>query len=610
MAISQHPGSAGSSADQVQLLAHYLARVLPQKVDGHRAFADIDDKRLLPPGFVFGARMLRFEESAWQELASIFKQHPRLFEQLFSLNNDEVETEEELLRFDLFANALGSCVEAAHPPALLALASLIEAHAPEFLEQANRHGLIATVRSGSAWERWAAAIITAVVAGMPIVVSVVMADGFLACALKVFAVLCLSFLPGWLFIRFLGQRAGALWSEYVLHLHRLGWDRTEYLPRPPRSSCFFLEWLDSGGYLTERQGRTIYQLKFDAYYGKSVSETFARSLAGTPKNGDYSLHGDTLFPVFMATAVMAVGWSVVVHKVNFIDRVAAPELFDMLKFAFIGAYIFTAQDLLRRFFQSDLRASAYVSAVLRIFVALVTTTAIYEAFRATAWSEGQWELVAAFVAGIFPVIFLKALYRLAARTLAGVNLIPDERLPLYQLDGLNVWYQNRFIELGIEDIQNMASMKLVDVMLHTRAPVERLVDWLDQSLLYVRLDSPDDRAALRRFGIRTATDLLKAFPPDQVDPRRGVSPVGAFEHLGSLGNDFDVERLRTLVRILHEDDRLAPIWNWQKRGVQTKVLPYLSRSESDPDANNVSEFSQMLSRHHTATGDAEGQEAG
>src|SRR5262245_19955823 len=33
-------------------------------------------------------------------------------------------------------------------------------------------------------------------------------------ALAVFAVWCLSFLPGWMYIRFLGQRAGALWDEY------------------------------------------------------------------------------------------------------------------------------------------------------------------------------------------------------------------------------------------------------------------------------------------------------------------------------------------------------------------------------------------------------------
>src|SRR6516165_3052035 len=55
-------------------------------------------------------------------------------------------------------------------------------------------------------------------------------------ALKLFALWCLSFLPGWLYVRFIGMRAKALWNEYVLNLHRLGWDLPENLPEPPVTS--------------------------------------------------------------------------------------------------------------------------------------------------------------------------------------------------------------------------------------------------------------------------------------------------------------------------------------------------------------------------------------
>src|SRR5262245_13418260 len=61
-------------------------------------------------------------------------------------------------------------------------------------------------------------------------------------ALKVATVAVLAFLPGWLYVRFLGQRAGALWNEYVLNLHRLAWDEPGYLPRPPCSSAYYDEW--------------------------------------------------------------------------------------------------------------------------------------------------------------------------------------------------------------------------------------------------------------------------------------------------------------------------------------------------------------------------------
>ena len=52
-------------------------------------------------------------------------------------------------------------------------------------------------------------------------------------ALKLFALWCLAFLPGWLYVRFLDLRAKALWSEYVLNLHRLGWDLPWHLPGAP-----------------------------------------------------------------------------------------------------------------------------------------------------------------------------------------------------------------------------------------------------------------------------------------------------------------------------------------------------------------------------------------
>ncbi len=44
-------------------------------------------------------------------------------------------------------------------------------------------------------------------------------DGMAFRALTLFAVWLLSFLPGWLYVRFLGLRAGALWNEYVLNLY-------------------------------------------------------------------------------------------------------------------------------------------------------------------------------------------------------------------------------------------------------------------------------------------------------------------------------------------------------------------------------------------------------
>ena len=99
------------------------------------------------------------------------------------------------------------------------------------------------------------------------------------------------------------------------------------------------------------------------------------------------------------------------------------------------------------------------------------------------------------------------------------------RYPLSDLDGVNIWYEARLVEEGIEDMQNLATANLVDVILHTRVSVGRLVDWLDQAYLALHLpprQQPHDdaahddggltRTALEARGIRTASDLIKAWP--------------------------------------------------------------------------------------------------
>jgi hypothetical protein len=472
-------------------------------------------------------------------------------------------------------------------------------------------------------------------------------DELSVAALKLFGVWCLSFLPGWLYVRFLGQRAGALWDEYVLYLHRLGWDRPAHLPEPPRNSDFYQEWLDDKGYL-QSQEQNIYRQKFIAYYGRSIPETGSTS-------SNFPVRTETMFPVFLATVVLAVCWVAVLW-----DTTSATEpatIWDILKFAFLGAYAFIVQSLIRRFFQSDLRPSAYAGSVLRIIVVLVTMVALHQLLGPV--TSISTEAAVAFVVGFFPVIAFQALQRAAATTLRVFvpQMTPD--YPLNQLDGLNVWYEARLVEEGIEDMQNLATANLVDVILHTRVPVGRLVDWVDQAQLYLHLDraergyrerrlvraapkpavndggkappdqtppevndqaqtapkpadnakaptdqtppaegdvhaydplvhgslSPHNRAgtktrvALRQLGIRTATDLLKAFPPEQIDQRADDNGGGRLSFCDLKPGGLDEDQVRTLVRVLDEDTALAPIWNWQTRGVQARRDCRRPRSE-------------------------------
>ncbi len=391
-------------------------------------------------------------------------------------------------------------------------------------------------------------------------------------ALKAFAVWALAFLPGWLYIRFLGQRAGALMSEYVLNLHRLGWDAPQYLPEPLETSPFHEEWRKAGG-PSHSSSHNIYLQKFDAYYGRSTTSGLAARRGET----NFMVRVDTLFPVFVMTATLAAGWIAVLWDTSFID--GATSAADVLKYAFLGAYAFIAQDLVRRFFQSDLRPSAYASALLRIAFVLITMAAMLQLIGALA---PDVQATVAFVVGVFPLVALQALQRAASRVLQTVVPQVTPRYPLSDLDGVNIWYEARLVEEGIEDMQNLATANLVDVILHTRVPVGRLVDWLDQAYLALHLpprQEPHDEAvqdndgltrrALEARGIRTASDLIKAWPASAAAAGNGAGRAqGALRNRGLPG--LDPEHCELLVRILDEDVRLAPIWNWQARGVRAQ----------------------------------------
>jgi hypothetical protein len=397
----------------------------------------------------------------------------------------------------------------------------------------------------------------------------------------------LSILPGWLYLRFLHLRMAAVWHEYVLNLHRLGWDRPRNLPKPPVASPYFTEWSNDGGVVLADQAN-IYRQKFDAYYGKSTS--------GRSEGGPIKI--ETLSPVFLVIGTFAVCWTVVLWDPGFI--VGPKSVLDVMKFAFLGAYTFSVQKLIRQLFQSDLRPSVYTNAIFRLICVLAVVAVISSLLLPS--SSLRVAAVVAFIVGFFPVAGLTALRQATAAVLRTFVPSLTPGYPLNQLDGLSLWYEARLVEEGIEDMQNLATANLVDVILHSRIPPGRLVDWVDQAQLYLHIDRIDHglpelhkseggdkngrsaasrgpvtqrnraraqtRTALRRLGIRTATDLVKAFPPQQVDPDSTQGPdKSSGEYWATLrASGIDLSQVLTVARLLKNDPALTPLWNWQNWG--------------------------------------------
>jgi hypothetical protein len=380
---------------------------------------------------------------------------------------------------------------------------------------------------------------------------------------KLFAVVYFSLLPAALYLQFMAVRGPTLWEEFTENLYRLRFDDPASLPRPVPHCRYYPTWAIARSDRGALPSKTLYQKKFEGVFGAIPCDD----------RSSPPLHTEKLAPVIMATILFSVAWVIVVmpaplfhltlfgHAPHGTESPSIP--LGTLRFGFLGAYFYTVQMLVRRYFQNDLKASAYHNATMRIVtVALLTWTV--DLGLGSQPDESRWTL--AFVIGVFPDVGWKALQTLVKLPLRSLVRSLRQPYPLSDLDGLNVWYEARLLEEGIEDMQNLATCNLVDVMLNTRIPVERLVDWIDQSILYLHLGKPvegtgNPRDQLRRYGIRTATDLEDAFRPAR-DVADEAERIARLERLLTTHPD-EPSVLRTLLATLGSEPNLPYVRAWR-----------------------------------------------
>jgi len=332
--------------------------------------------------------------------------------------------------------------------------------------------------------------------------------------LKLAVVVLLGSLPGLLYIQFVRFKGPSLYDEYVLNLFRLEIDQYCNLPAPPRHTDYYLKWKQAHRQLKNPGTDNLYRRKFEVVYGEQAVSTrgmFAHSSVRPARTEGF-------YPVLLATALVSIGWVLVVQPELFRSTydllggspiTGQPEVaFEALVYGFLGAYWFILQDLVRRYFRQDLKTAAYLSASTRIVVVILVVSALslLQAEPATPLP------VVAFLIGIFPQLGVQLLKAGVSKGLGRMipALTPDH--PLTDLEGMTLWDQARLLEEGVEDTHALATANLVDLMLGTRLPLHRLIDWLDQALLFLHVPETRGqrypREELRGLGIRTATDLL------------------------------------------------------------------------------------------------------
>jgi hypothetical protein len=262
-----------------------------------------------------------------------------------------------------------------------------------------------------------------------------------------------------------------------------------------------------------------------ARYGRQVTEAY-----GKPRAGRARLLGGRRSPVVLASEVLTIGWVLAFLNLDAVrmenDQVLAGGsllgLFEpergVVAFGFLGAYFFGVNTVLRSYLRGDLRPKAYSQITSRVLIVVVLTSVV----ALTPLGDEPTVLAIAFVAGIVPDTILQWIWeRLPLNEGAGDPLV--ERQPLSTLEGIDIYDRTRLSEEGVTNVQSLAHCDLIELLLQTRIPPARLVDWVDQAILRLHLPPAaptreGDNAtstgsglacdALRSAGIRTATDLL------------------------------------------------------------------------------------------------------
>lgn len=427
--------------------------------------------------------------------------------------------------------------------------------------------------------------------GLVIALAIVLEPKDQIVALKIFVIGYFSLLPAILYLQFTARKTPTVWREYVVNLFRLHADDYAALPEPPRVSSYHDLWekdrKERVGELEdehhkEREENNIYRRRFEELYGPVPSAGDSRRRV--------RLERAHKLQVLMATLLIALGWVFVVQPdsvfnlsipwshIHLTGLPAIPH--ESFSFAFLGSYFFVLQMLVRRFFQNDLKATAYLTTTMRIII-VVLLVWVLDPVLATSIRQNDRSAIA-FVIGVFPSVGWAALQSIVAVLLKRAVPALDSKHPLSGLDGMNVWYEARLVEEGVEDIQNLATTDIGNVLLRTRIPPERLIDWLDQALLGLHTTglTDEDQAKLSRQSIRSATDLLEALAYRRPEAN-GKTFAAGIERLLNEGDDGPSVTLAIAVALQGERN-LQHVLCWRsftpspKRGEETVLTRALA----------------------------------
>jgi hypothetical protein len=409
-------------------------------------------------------------------------------------------------------------------------------------------------------------------------------------------ILSATILPAVLFFLFVVTRRESLFNSYVSNLDRLGLLRHRHLTMQMGGNWTATEESEA----SRRRRIKSYLDRFAAGYGTLPSdfvanfqkETERSAMTGLP---DTALLGaevpiefepKTILPIIAATVLVLLGWLtalppwflppsqlepyVAPYGFRWYTTFVTPTL-SAVTFAFLGAYFFSLQMIIRRFVRRDLGPNAYNSMSLRMILATLGVWVVQQVLNLRA--DDQYLLIVAFTVGAFPDIAWQFVGN-AMKKAPGMSwALPSLKtgMPLSKIDGLTVWHEARLEEEDVENVQNLATVDIADLLLNTKIPPNRIIDWVDQALLLTYAVADDDPILkAQRFGLRTSAAFVRACESSQPPKEDGSSPLMS----GFLHSLPDAERhqMRCVAGAIQTASNFPLILAWRGMdGIETEL---------------------------------------
>jgi len=228
-------------------------------------------------------------------------------------------------------------------------------------------------------------------------------------------------------------------------------------------------------------------------------------------------------------------------------------LFAMLvvSLAFAGSYVWAIQSLYRRLSTVDLVPGAYYSIGIRIIFSVFVGLLIYYFLSGgdvrvivnDNWKVNSPTAIAiySFLAGMFPQKGLKWLQDKFSLVVDKESSKESSPLPLSMIEGVGLFERTRFVEMGIDNAQNLAKSNFIEVVIRTPFNPREVIDWIGQARLYLYFG--DEIILLRKAGIRTIFNLKKV-----------GSEKGGLQRVEKLlEKKISIEKLKTVYTIIQDD---------------------------------------------------------